>query len=159
MTPEIDIDILIEDPRWQDAIPEHENIVHKCADNTIFLKGEVIELSVVLTNDAHITKLNKEYRNKNKPTNVISFPLQNWEEPDEIPILSLGDVIVSLDTIEIEAKEQSKSLQDHFTHLLVHGVLHLLGHDHEIEEEAVIMESLEIKILNGMGIKNPYEDN
>lgn len=106
------------------------------------------EVSVVLGDDAFVQGLNKQYRGKDKPTNVLSFP-------QELPML--GDIVLAHETIMRDAKEQDKSFKDHLTHLLVHGLLHLLGHDHEEDDEAEIMESLEIEILSLMGVKNPYE--
>lgn len=106
------------------------------------------EFSVLLTNDTHIQVLNRDFRNKNKPTNVLSFP--DGEDG------YLGDIAISLETIVKEAKEQDKNFYHHFIHMVVHGLLHLKGHDHEDDSEAEEMESLEIEILADMGIKNPY---
>lgn len=107
------------------------------------------ELSIVLADDAFIQQLNKQYRSKDKPTNVLSFP---QDHPD-----MLGDIILAHETIATEANDQNKSFENHVTHLIVHGVLHLLGLDHEDDKEADEMEALEIKILLHLGIKNPYE--
>ncbi len=107
------------------------------------------EISIVLAGDDFIQDLNKTYRGKDKPTNVLSFP---QDDPG-----CLGDVILALETIRREAVEQGKSLTDHTLHLVVHGVLHLLGHDHENDQDAEIMEQIEIKVLAVLGIKNPYE--
>jgi probable rRNA maturation factor len=91
--------------------------------------------------------LNKSYRGKDKATNVLSFI--NDDEP-------LGDIILAYETIEREAIEQEKSFRDHTIHLIIHGILHLMGHDHEVPEEAAKMEAKEIKILKKLGIENPY---
>ena len=109
------------------------------------------EISIVLADNNFIQNLNHVYRGKDKPTNVLSFP---QDEPG-----LLGDVILAYETIEKEANEQEKSFEDHLTHLIVHGTLHLLGHDHEDDKEAKEMEALEIEILEKLGIKNPYEIN
>lgn len=117
------------------------------------------ELSVVLCDDDFIRTLNREYRGKDKPTNVLSFPQIEFREGegfgDPVPF---GDLILAYETIIREAEEQKKSFSSHFTHLIIHGTLHLLGYDHETEGEAEEMESLEIAILEQMGIENPYSD-
>lgn len=116
------------------------------------------EVSVTLTNDASIRILNRDHRGKDKPTNVLSFPL--WDFVTEYPSggreVPVGDIVIAFETIKREAVEQKKPVQDHFSHMLVHGFLHLLGYDHRNNEEADTMEALEIKILAKLGIKNPY---
>ncbi len=106
------------------------------------------EVSIVLVDDAFIQTLNKQYRGFDKPTNVLSFP----QDDDR----HLGDVVFAYEKISREAVEQEKSFNDHLTHLVVHGVLHLLGFDHETDEEAAEMEGLEVDILAAMGLRNPY---
>ncbi len=113
------------------------------------------ELSVVLTDDAEQRELNRQYRGIDKPTNVLSFP---QIEPFS-PIRGLiGDIILARETLEREAQELDKPLAEHFTHLVVHGFLHILGYDHIAEDEALQMESLETQILAGLGIADPYGD-
>jgi probable rRNA maturation factor len=106
-------------------------------------------LGILLTNDNHIQTLNRDFRAHDKPTNVLSFP----DDMDEY----WGDIAVAYETIEREADEQEKPFKHHFIHMLIHGILHLQGHDHIDETEAGEMESLEIKILRDMGIENPYK--
>lgn len=106
------------------------------------------EVSIILTNDKEIHKINREYRNIDKPTNVLSFELG-----DDI---LLGDIYISLDTVLKEAKEENISLSDHTAHMVVHGMLHLQGYDHIKEKDAEVMENKETEILKGMNIKNPY---
>ncbi|MBP2311666.1 rRNA maturation RNase YbeY [Azospirillum soli] len=116
------------------------------------------ELSVVLADDALVHRLNREYRGKDKPTNVLSFALTEAEEPEvdeDAPIL-LGDVILAWETVAREAAEQGKTPSDHMSHLVVHGVLHLLGYDHETDDEAEEMEQLEVQVLETLGIADPY---
>lgn len=115
------------------------------------------ELSVVLADDALVHQLNRDYRGKDRPTNVLSFALTEAEEPEaEGAPLMLGDVILAFETVEREAAEQGKSPPDHMTHLVVHGVLHLLGYDHETDDDAEEMEDLETRILATLDIADPY---
>ena len=104
--------------------------------------------------------MNREYRDMDKPTNVLSFATLDSDDPvpDEGPY-PLGDIILSYQTIDREANEQGKFFKDHFTHMIVHGTLHLVGYDHQTEDEATHMETLEIRILEKMNIQNPYMDN
>ena len=113
------------------------------------------ELSLVFTNDADIREINGKWRHIDKPTNVLSFPafaLQPGQEPGEI----LGDIVIARETVEREAAEEDKSFDDHLSHLVVHGLLHLMGYDHQNDDEAEQMEALERKILASLGISDPY---
>lgn len=126
-----------------------ENVINTCFKivGCKILKG--MEINLILTDDKNIQEINKKYRKKDRATNVISF-----ETGDE---LLLGDIFMSYDTLIREAYQQNLSFIDHFTHLLCHGVLHLLGYDHIIDRDAEIMENLEIQILQKFKIRNPYE--
>jgi probable rRNA maturation factor len=120
------------------------------------------DFSVLLTNDQRIKSLNKEYRGKDKVTDVLSFPVEelSYLEPEKMKALnnsSIGDIVISFETLKKEAFEQNKNFNDHFKHLLIHSMLHLLGFDHENTEEAKNMESVEINILARINIKSPYE--
>src|SRR5690606_26578419 len=123
------------------------------------VEGRQIEVSVVLANDDMVHALNRDYRDKDKPTNVLSFASLDADDPipDEGPV-HIGDIILAYETIEREAREQGKYLKDHFTHLVVHGTLHLLGYDHIEEDEATMMETTEIRILEKLDIQNPYTE-
>lgn len=118
------------------------------------IKGAA-EISVLLTDDAEQRELNAQYRGKDSSTNVLSFP---QIEPFDPVVGILGDITLARETLIREAEEQGVSLEDHFTHLVVHGFLHILGYDHLDEDEAQEMESLETQILAGLGIADPYAD-
>jgi probable rRNA maturation factor len=113
----------------------------------------ICELSIVLTDDAEQQQLNREWRGIDKPTNVLSFPqIEPFGPLNGI----IGDIVLAQETLEREAAELGKPLTDHFSHLVVHGFLHILGYDHIEEEEALRMESLETRILATLGIPDPY---
>ena len=117
---------------------------------------EGAEVSILFTDDEAITRLNGAYRGKPKPTNVLSFAANEGNGP-AMPLL--GDIVLALETITREAMEQGKRFDDHLSHLLIHGFLHLLGHDHETgEADAQAMEALETRILAGIGIADPYAE-
>jgi probable rRNA maturation factor len=116
----------------------------------------VAELSIVLTDDAEQRELNREWRKIDKTTNVLSFP---QIEPFAPVAGLLGDITLARETLEREAKDQGVTFEAHFTHLVVHGFLHILGHDHIEEGQAVTMEALETKILATLGIADPYSDD
>lgn len=110
-------------------------------------------LTVSLSDDANVAELNERFRGKPKPTNVLSFPPGPASPPDQ-----LGDIVLALETVTREALEQDISQIDHVRHLVVHGVLHLIGYDHETADDAEEMEALEVKILEHLGVDNPYRD-
>src|SRR5690606_15140401 len=113
------------------------------------------ELSLLFTDDAHIRTLNRDWRGKDKPTNVLSFPAFEMAPGDPLPAM-LGDIVLAFETISSEAALEGKPFDHHLTHLIVHGMLHLLGYDHETDEEAEEMEALERRILAGLAIPDPY---
>ncbi len=123
-----------------------------------------VEISILFTDDANIKILNREYRNQNKTTNVLSFPDTEISKSalDETAKLGeslfLGDIILARETIFTEAVDQHKSIPDHLSHMLVHSLLHLAGYDHIDDDEAEEMEALEIKILAELNISNPYDE-
>lgn len=120
-------------------------------------RARTVELAIVLTSDAAVKRLNALYRGKNKPTDVLSFPawLGSGPEADAREAI-LGDVVVARATSARDAKAEQKPLEEHLAHLVVHGVLHLLGYDHENDSDARAMERLEISILKTLDITNPY---
>jgi probable rRNA maturation factor len=164
---EITIEINIEEEEWQKTCPNAERIIKEAATAAlhgagIAGKAQSIEVSVLLTNDEYIQSLNHNYRDKDKPTNVLSFPLEEFVAGNYADVggdIAIGDIIFALETISREAQEQTKSMEEHLAHLAVHGTLHLIGYDHENDHDAEIMEALEVTILAGLGIANPYADS
>lgn len=115
------------------------------------------ELSLVLGDDALLHRLNREFRGVDKPTNVLSFAVMDGEEHAVArPIVPLGDVAIAFETTAAEARQQGKSLTEHLSHLVVHGILHLLGYDHLVKAQAAEMESLETAVLARFGLSDPY---
>ncbi|NSY40964.1 rRNA maturation RNase YbeY [Leisingera sp. ANG59] len=162
------IDITIEDSRWQDAglaaLAEEATaavLAHFALDQ------EACEISLLACNDPRIAELNAEFRDKDKATNVLSWPAEELsaEEDGGAPLppeadftgeIPLGDIAISYDTCAREAVEAGKSLADHTRHLIIHGLLHLLGYDHIRDRDAALMEGIEILLLGKLGVANPY---
>ena len=115
------------------------------------------ELAVILSDDARVRELNDLWRGKDQPTNVLSFPAAEGEEIATADLL--GDVVIAYETVAREAESEGKSFQAHFTHLVVHGTLHLVGFDHMDDGEAEEMEAAERAVLSGLGVADPYAEN
>lgn len=146
----IDISIQLHASRWKTLLrPYCKTVRLACSQAVVAVKGKGHwEMAVVLADDAFIHELNRTYRGMDKATNVLAFADGEGSE--------LGDVVLALETVEREAKEQGKRFRDHAAHLLVHGTLHLLGYDHLKDREAKRMEQLEVEILKNLGVGNPY---
>ena len=142
------IEIEVEDAAWTVAMPDAEAVVLRAATAALgTVEGDLV---VLLTDDAEVQDLNKRFRDKDRPTNVLSFPAAESAFPH------LGDVVLGYAYCAAEAQAQGKTLSDHLSHLVVHGVLHLLGRDHEDDAEAEEMEAEEREILAALGVADPY---
>ncbi|MBL0372670.1 rRNA maturation RNase YbeY [Rhizobium sp. KVB221] len=162
----LDIQLGVEAGQWpsEDALTDFSKRVLENAATFLatsekqpFLK-QPVEISLVFTDDEDIRGINAEWRGQDKPTNVLSFPAFPLT-PGGKPGPMLGDIILAEETLRREALDLGKSFDDHLTHLLVHGFLHLFGYDHMTDEEAEVMEGLEIRILAELGLENPYGDD
>jgi probable rRNA maturation factor len=146
------IDIEVEADAWTDALPEVEAVVERAARAAL---GKVEGgLVVLLTDDEAVQVLNRQFRDKDKPTNVLSFPGGDMPMPGA-PV-HLGDIVLAYGVCRDEAEAQGKTLANHLTHLVIHGVLHVLGRDHEDDDEAEAMEAEERTLLASLGVADPY---
>jgi rRNA maturation RNase YbeY len=155
----LNVDVIFEDDGWQN-LSLAETLVRQAA--TALAAHEIVgrlqpsEACIALSSDAHVQMLNAGFRGKDKPTNVLSFPAP--ESPVALTTKPLGDIVIARETVEREAAERGIPFPDHLRHLTVHGLLHLLGYDHETDGDAFEMESLETDILARLGIPDPYGD-
>lgn len=163
---QIDIDIV--DPRWDAALDLEAvcrgALAEICA--RLGLDGEDCEVSVLACDDTRIKELNADFREKDRATNVLSWPAEErgaeegyvpeLPKADVFGSIELGDIAISYDTCEAEAREAGKPFAQHVSHLVVHGILHLLGYDHISDADAAIMEQLETELLETLGIPDPY---
>jgi probable rRNA maturation factor len=170
MIARLELDILVDFPAWLAAVPTAEALCRRAAlaafDATATAHpqagaGTEAEASVVLSNDARVKMRNAAWRGKNEATNVLAFPAMDLtearpQEPQQQPPLMIGDIIVAFETAAAEATLEGKNLSDHLSHLVVHGMLHLLGYDHRTAIEAEEMESLEVAVLASIGVADPY---
>jgi len=155
-TPPLDIAVIVNDENWPDTLePLAERAVLEALKQSKAKVKGAAELSILLTNDAEQHELNQQWRGKDSSTNVLSFP---QIEPFGPVVGILGDITLARETLEREAAEQGVTFEAHFTHLVVHGFLHILGYDHLDDDEATEMESLETRILATLGIDDPYAD-
>lgn len=165
MPAEFDIAVRILDPAWRRLWPAAATGARAAArmaleqtrSQPLFRKSQIVEMTIALADDAEVRRLNRDYRGIDKPTNVLSFEGSDDRRRRAAgePVI-LGDVILARETVATEAAAQGKNIADHARHLVVHGVLHLLGHDHKSDREAGAMEALEVALLAELGIADPY---
>ncbi len=161
------VEISNKSDKWKSYLAINEQFFIKSVRETLieqlnFQNIIEVELSILLTEDTQMQELNKEFRGKDKATNVLSFP--DFEDEDSTPIefiankdyIYLGDIAFGFEVIKFEAEQENISFLDHMRHLTIHAILHLIGYDHKTEHEAEIMESIEITILQQFNIKSPY---
>jgi len=161
------IDVTLSCIDWIRVCPDADRLARAAARIALldgfaamgFASLKQIELGITLTDDTDQSHLNRRYRGQDRPTNVLAFPA--WEPqtpaPGDVPLL-LGDIVLAFETVAREAVQQFKPFGDHLRHLIVHGVLHLLGYDHQRDADAVRMEGLEISILAKLGVPDPYRN-
>jgi probable rRNA maturation factor len=150
--PRLALDVMIEAAAWTGAIDGLEALARETAETCLKATGvPAASLCVLFTDDAAVKILNNQFRGQDKPTNVLSFP--SFSDDD-----GLGDIAIAFETVEREAAAQGKALRDHARHLIAHGILHLLGYDHEVESEAQEMEDLERRVLACFGAADPYAE-
>lgn len=163
------VDIVIEDPRWQDfGLEARATAAAQAVLAALGLPAEGFQICVMGCDDARIAALNSEFREKGQPTNVLSWPSEERgaETPGTPPALPepgeaddpemLGDIAIAWETCAMEAGDQGKTMEDHVSHLIVHASLHLLGYDHQDDADAALMERTELAVLATMGIADPY---
>ena len=145
----IDLQIACEQ---ETGLPTAEQI-EQWATAAVQPQSDEVEMTVRIVDEAESHELNLNYRGKDRPTNVLSFP---FECPDEVELPLLGDLVICRQVVEREAQEPDKPVVAHWAHMVVHGCLHLLGYDHIEDDEAEEMESLETQIMTGLGFADPY---
>lgn len=152
----VDIDLQIATDETESNYPSVEKMT-LWASTALTLGGRDTdcELTVRLVSSEEIHELNNTYRHVDRPTNILSFPFETPDGLEEMPFI--GDLVICKEVLLKECSEQNKTLEEHFCHLIIHGCLHLIGYDHIEDEEAQVMEGLEIKALAKLGFKNPYE--
>jgi probable rRNA maturation factor len=157
----ITVDVLSESPLWE-AEPGAEAVVRQAISEAAAFVGPTglaAEVAVLLCDDATIAALNAQWRGREEPTNVLSFPAPPASDPaapNPVAPIHLGDIAIACETVVREAREQGRTVSQHLAHLAVHGFLHLLGYDHQTDGEAERMEGLEREILASLGISDPY---
>jgi probable rRNA maturation factor len=153
------LDVAEDSPLWG-GLPDAEALAERAVAAAAHFGGVRLlagaEVSLLLTDDAHMREINREWREKDRPTNVLSFPAVQPDKVSASPFL--GDIAVAYETLVREARDDHTTVSDHFLHLVVHGFLHLLGYDHIETDDAERMERLEVEILAALGVQDPYAD-
>ncbi|GAA5186112.1 rRNA maturation RNase YbeY [Ferrimonas gelatinilytica] len=150
MSNDLDLQIAVEDAN----LPTHDQF-QAWVDAALAGQAGEHELTIRVCDAAESQQLNRDYRGKDKPTNVLSFP---FEAPPGIELPLLGDLVICAEVVAQEAAEQEKSLMDHWAHMVIHGCLHLIGYDHIEDQDAEEMEALEQQLLAQLGIADPYQE-
>jgi probable rRNA maturation factor len=165
---DLELDIAVEGEAWSAAVPALEDRCRRAAQaafRSVWREPAAAEVAVLLSDDAHVRQLNRSYRGRDVATNVLAFAARDAAATGAMkpsaatagaPPVLLGDIVIAFETTATEAAADDKSVGDHLSHLIVHGMLHLLGYDHQSEAEAVVMEELETRILAALGIPDPY---
>lgn len=151
--------IVVDDPRWRTVAPDVARLCRRAARSALAAmeRDRPFELCILLADDTRVAGLNRQFRGKTGPTNVLSFPAgSSAAGVSDETATPLGDIALAYDTVAREAVRDGKALADHLAHLVVHGVLHLLGHDHVRAADATRMESLETSVLARLGVADPY---
>ena len=152
------VTIDVDDAGWE-GIPALAELAARAmiaAVAAAHVKHDTFETAILFTSDDAMMALNAQWRGAAYVTNVLSFAAEDFPVPAG-EVQPLGDIVLGSGVVRREADEQGKTFPDHATHLIIHGLLHLLGYDHETGDEAIVMEELEIEILKGLGISNPYD--
>ena len=160
-TPPLDLEVDVAEPNplWTEALPGAQGLCQdaaRAAYHAEQVEHPDAQVSIVLADDEFVRGLNRDYRDQDKATNVLSFPAGEGAQPENATRLR-GDIVVAYETTAGEASSEGKTLGDHLCHMVVHGMLHLLGHDHRTAPAAKAMEKLEIDVLAGLGIASPYK--
>jgi rRNA maturation RNase YbeY len=157
----VDIDVTVDTPGWEESLADPENIVRIAAEAVLASNAatgvEAGAIAIMLSDDETLAGLNAQFRGIDKPTNVLAFEGGDLDIPAETPGRHLGDIAVAYETVAREAREQDKSLKEHLSHMIVHGVLHLLGYDHQDDADRQQMESIERTVLARLGVPDPYD--
>ncbi len=169
----IEYSLIIDDNSWEDSLKDYQEIADNVFNTTmehivtefdleLFDFEKDFNCNLILTNNAQVQELNNQFRGKDKPTNVLSFAnidADDFEDKlNDDQEISLGEIFIALETLQAEAKEKNTAFKNHFAHLFIHGILHLLGFDHQDDDDAEEMEQIEVEILQKLDIMNPYEE-